>query len=289
MLYATHGNDKYPEALSNLLDLLLKQFSKREIHLYVLDNASMLQSELVEKYKWGFIIRRSASNSCGEFSAWDDGFAIIKNQYYGLQDVLLVNSSFQNGFIEYLKYINSATLQKINSSRFLVGHIEYFDFPKIFRNTYLQHWIRSSFIYTNLNTLKSLKSFSNYFTTSEEETLLKDSSSLDLQVQHDYLNFISGWVSGTQESQGNKWHSKIGKTKPDLEKFLLKCRCILSEHFFTSRLIDSGVAIFDAGYLEANVTTMTIPVPWFMQIKKRPYGLKLKNSSFDFRGPKSRV
>jgi hypothetical protein len=280
VLFVTHGREKYQDSLSNLQKLLLKQFRNREVHLYLIDNSTSRTNSITRKFKQGYIIELTSSNDCGEFSAWEEGFSKIKFKYSANEEILLVNSSFENGFTDYLTLINHQTASKIVPRKFAIGHLEYFDSPMEFRDTYWQHWIRSSFIYSNFATLNSISHLSEFFLDNEEEILLKVDFNLNRDKKN-YLKYISGWVSGIEESQGNRWHSKIERDELNYEKFLLKCRCILSEHFLTSKLINAGVAIFDPGYLSTLDVKPIGPVPWYEQIKGRPYGLKLANSIFD--------
>jgi hypothetical protein len=281
VLFATNGFKKYPDSLTNLKRFLNENFSNHEIHLYILNNGTLSEFPQTLKIPQGYSVEIAVPNDVGEFSAWQFGLKYVSGKYTIDTELVLVNSAFQNGFSDYIQTINDKLQNRITSSNFAVGHLEYLDKPHRMRTHRIQNWIRSSFIYSNLASFLSITKLTETLSGEEEHYLFGHLGKTEDQESMEYIDYLRGWITGEVEHQGSRWHSSIDLDENSRGSFLLKSNSILSEHLLTSKLTLAGIPIYDPGYIFSNREFQIQPATWHFQIKSRPYGLKLKGSNLE--------
>lgn len=94
VLFLRYDQQKYPKALNDLTDYLVKNI-KGDVQLVSVDNADVCEGYNERKAGYGYTLI-TGDNTHWEFSGWDKGIRYLKDAGIEYDAVLFVNDSFMN-------------------------------------------------------------------------------------------------------------------------------------------------------------------------------------------------
>jgi hypothetical protein len=274
-LLARHGNEAYPDAVSNVDDFFAGQLSAVDHEMVIIDNS--LPEGLRQTVGPGCAVI-GGSNALWEFSAWDSGVEYLGDRISDFDFVHLATSAFKALDCHYLDCFSPEMLSLVLGKSTAVGHIDYYPAPIVIEDESSQAWLRSSWILLPWPELKMLRSVvslddrSVFFSGSPDAPFREDAP-----LSINYERYIVGWLTGggTGVRNGALWHSRLRLGSETLEHFEAKSMAILNEHMLSIRLRLQGCSLVDASWLSVRSTSLQpdqalgmIP-NWKLQVSER--------------------
>jgi hypothetical protein len=143
-LYVRHGSNRYGSALGDLERYYRTRLPNAKVEIVVIDNA--LPSGHRGRANGAHALI-GGSNSAWEFSAWDEGLAVIGPRLLSFDFVHLVTSAFGQHFTGFIDRIDEPMLALARRRAFAIGHIDAYNAPVELFGRQSQAWLRSSFIF----------------------------------------------------------------------------------------------------------------------------------------------
>lgn len=256
ILYLVYGKESLQDGLSILERIAYRMFPHSIIESLVVDN-SIQQCH----YKVGNTTYISGNNKLREFSGWDHGLLHILN-YFEFSDttqILFSNDTFyQRNYRDgpnFLDVFDRPILQDRDLTNSAIGYLD--DFPRevTLNGVNYSCWIRSNIFYLPLKVADKLYPLTAPFSddmifSTDPEVFWSDTSLLS----HNWKAYISSWLLGAESDQYPEyklhWINARPATSSNFEYLKVKARCILSEHYLSSRLFEMGLNIIDTNIFE---------------------------------------
>jgi hypothetical protein len=183
----------------------------------------------------------SGSNQLHEFSAWQEGYQLIKEDIDDRSLVLLTNDTILSNHPFYgcldlalLKCLNSLSSNSQNS---IIGIRQVLDFNEV--KDYL-----SSFLVI-LNGRQTIHKVLDGILNIEFDARINEGNSNEILIYCDdkyYQDFINNWLT---EPGKKSWHKAEKLTDQSISRLQMKAKCILLEHSISIRAKKNNIKIFD--------------------------------------------
>jgi len=274
VLLVRYGTEKYPSALTDLLDFYRVQLPGVDPELIVIDNAlpPAHQEDLGRN-----IILIGGDNASWEFSGWDRGIAFAGRQLEQFDLVQLATDAFRALNSAYLDGITQRMLDVITHRAAALGHIDYFNQPVDLFGHHSQAWIRTSALFIPpaelqfLGSLVSVNDSAAFFSGDPSRPFVHDAP-----LSETFRGYIVDWLTGEGTGQGVTWHSRFALDEAELARFQAKALAVVNEHALSIRLRAQGCATVDAIWLAGRIARQRFRSPrplrfpdWQTQLAER--------------------
>ena len=244
-LFVRHGSARYGEALPRLEDFRRRRLPSVVQDTVIIDNAP---DAATGEANGSVVIQ--GSNRAWEFSAWDEGLAVLESRVRDYDLVHLVTSAFGQLYTRYIERIAPELLEQVAGRGAALGHLDYYHEPVKVLGYTGQCWMRSSFLFippaelATLGPLVSVPEPGQFFSGDPDSPFRRDAPLSD-----NYRRYIYDWLTGAGTGQGVTWHSRFVLDERTLPYFEAKALAVLNEQLLAIRLRRQGCALVDATWL----------------------------------------
>jgi hypothetical protein len=270
-LFVRHGTEKHKDALA-VLDRWYEDRGLTALRtLWIIDNALPHDAPPVHLDNGALLI--SGDNHAWEFSAWARALRRPELTENIFDVVHLVTSAFNTLYTRYLEHFHADMLEDVRVRGLCLGHIDSYDRPVEFAGNRSAHWIRTCFVFLPYSVAHQMNRWVGFddpapFFPEPDTTTFGD----DAPLSRDYQNRIRVWLEG-KEVGGHTWHSPIGSTSAEADRFQQKTLAILNEHSLSVRFRAMGLPLVDFCWWytlrESRGTKPTVIPPEDEQLKIR--------------------
>jgi hypothetical protein len=269
VLMARAGSWRYPGAEDAFYDLVFANFPECEIQMFVGD------TEQDASHDAGARFQVLLSNSVDrEWGCWDDLIRSepVRRALDGSDYVVMCTAAFANDYVGYLNNLTLKNLSKLALQDFVMGHVDYYDFPVKFDGISFQYWLRTSAFVVTPSVLREISPITTPLPS--DTSLFADNHAAPFAssgaVSSGYADYIMGWLTRTEGTGQGTSRAVLHELTPEgALEFRSKCRAMFREQLLTRRLEVSAFPILDANFVEGVRGMLVRPVPWQAQLRLR--------------------
>lgn len=242
--------------IGELINIAKKFCNKNFPNFYVC--YTIINNKINEKININGVNIILGDNNFFEFSGWQSGLNYIQDNYiirphdivFLLNDTVFKRDYAVGGGDYYDKFFISYDVSTL-PDKWVAGYFDDFPQPVEINKLIFQKWIRSNFIcfsYSCLNLVSPIVfpvDAARLFTNEYSVRFWSDFA----PVSENWKAYISSWLFGEDNKNYPeyklKWLKHKSVNKDNFEFFKKKAICIMSEHYFTARLLHADVHTYD--------------------------------------------